>query len=138
MTTADQQAGKSERHERGARILDQVHPEATAALVEALADVAPDLGAYVFEFAFGDVYDRPGLELQERQLLTLASLTTLGGCDPQLKTHVTGALELGISPKKIVEAVMHCLPYAGFPRVLNAIAVAKTVFADRELLPVTG
>lgn len=135
MATADEISGNNARYAEGERILDEVHSEATRVLVEALQDVAPDLSRYVFEFAFGDIYARPNLELRERQLLTIVSLTSLGGCEAQLRTHITGALELGIDAQKVVETVMHCLPYAGFPRVLNAMMVVKEIFAARNILP---
>ncbi len=136
MATADEIAGRTERRDRGAEILNAVHPQTTKALVDALADIAPDLGSYVFEFAFGDIYSRPELDLQERQMITLASLTSLGGCEAQLRTHVAGAIKLGIEPRKVVETILHCVPYVGFPRVLNAITVTKEVFDGLGLLPI--
>jgi 4-carboxymuconolactone decarboxylase len=96
-----------------------------------LAEIAPDLGRYIVEFGYGDIYSRPGLALRERQIATLGALTALGGVEPQLETHVAGALRLGLTPAEVVEAVVQCLPFAGFPRVLNAIAVVRRVFERR-------
>jgi 4-carboxymuconolactone decarboxylase len=45
--------------------------------------------------------------------------------------HINGALNVGLSPEKIVEVIIHCVPYTGFPRVLNAVTAAKQVFAER-------
>lgn len=98
-----------------------------------LSGIAPDLGRYIVEFTFGDIYAREGLSLQERELVTIASLLTAGGCGPQLRVHLNGALNVGVAPEKIVEAIVHCVPYVGFPRVLNAVATAKEVFASRGL-----
>jgi len=63
-------------------------------------------------------------------------LTALGGCEPQLEVHVNAALNVGLSPVEIVEVLTHAAVYCGFPKALNAIFVAKRVFAERDLLPV--
>jgi 4-carboxymuconolactone decarboxylase len=63
----------------------------------ALDGVAPDLGRYIVEFGYGEVYARPGLELRERQIAAVAALVTQGAAEPQLRTHVGGALRLGLS-----------------------------------------
>jgi 4-carboxymuconolactone decarboxylase len=63
----------------------------------------------------------------QRQLVTIAVLTTLGGCEPQLEADVNAALNVGLAPCEIVEATVHCAPYTGFPRTLNAIFVARDV-----------
>ncbi|MCE5286316.1 MAG: carboxymuconolactone decarboxylase family protein [Pelosinus sp.] len=102
-------------------------------MIAALSDVAPDLGKYIIEFAFGDIYCREDLNLEEREMVTLASLLTLGGCENQLDVHINGALNVGITPKRIVGIVVQCIPYTGFPRVLNAVGVAKRVFKDRQV-----
>lgn len=114
----------------------EVDAESGQRVIESLKDVAPDLGRYVVEFAFGDIYQRPGLDLRQRQLVTLAALTTLGDTGPQLDVHINASLNVGLSPAEIVEALMHCVPYTGFPRVLNAVFVAKRVFAERGVSPV--
>jgi len=102
-------------------------------VIESLKTIAPDLGNYIIEFAFGDIYPRPGLTLAERELITVTSLLTAGGCEPQLDVHINGALNVGILPEKIIEAFIQCIPYTGFPKVLNAVAIAKKVFADRHI-----
>ncbi|WP_334295693.1 carboxymuconolactone decarboxylase family protein [Marinisporobacter balticus] len=63
--------------------------------------MAPDLGRYIIEFAFGDIYCREGLSLQEREMITISSLLTAGGCEPQLQVHINVCLNVGISPEKI-------------------------------------
>ena len=55
------------------------------------------------------------------------------GLEPQLKLHVNTGLTIGITPKEIVGAIIHLLPYTGFPRVLNALKVAKEVFVERGM-----
>lgn len=103
-------------------------------VIKSLEKVAPDVGRFIIEFAFGDIYTRGELSLQEREMITITSLLTSGGCEPQLEVHINGALNVGISPKKIIETFIQCIPYVGFPKVLNAITVAKKIFTDREPL----
>lgn len=98
-----------------------------------MQNIAPDLGKYIIEFAFGDIYYRDGLNLQEREMVTITSLLTAGGCEPQLEVHINGALNVGVTPEKIVETFLQCIPYTGFPKVLNAIKVARKTFAEREI-----
>ena len=103
-------------------------------VIKSLEDIAPDLGKFIVEFAFGDIYTREGLTTEEREMITLSSLLTAGGCEPQLEVHISGALNVGISPEKVIETFLQCIPYTGFPKVLNAVFVAKKVFAERELI----
>ena len=103
-------------------------------VIKSLEDIAPDLGKFIVEFAFGDIYTREGLTTKEREMITLSSLLTAGGCEPQLEVHINGALNVGISPEKVIETFLQCIPYTGFPKVLNAVFTAKKVFAERGLL----
>ncbi len=124
---------ETDRYEKGAARLAEVDGMGGKNVVESLKDIAPDLGRYIVEFAFGDIYRREGLSLQERELITIVSLLTTGGCEPQLEVHINGALNVGIPPRKIVESFIQCIPYTGFPKVLNAVTVAKEVFDSRKL-----
>ena len=102
-------------------------------VIQSLQDIAPDVGKYIIEFAFGDVYTRPELSMQEREMITITSLLTSGGCEPQLEVHINGSLNVGLSPEKIIETFIQCIPYTGFPKVLNAIYTAKKIFAERHI-----
>ncbi|MGN5634203.1 carboxymuconolactone decarboxylase family protein [Streptomyces sp. AC154] len=105
--------------------------------LEALSDIAPDLARYAVEFAYGDLYTRPGLALPQRQLVTVAALAALGNAEPQLRFHIAGALNVGCTRREIVEVVMHALVYAGFPAALNGIAAARAVFTEHPAAPGT-
>jgi 4-carboxymuconolactone decarboxylase len=129
---------QDERFRRGWERLQEVDAESGERVIDSLQDVAPDLGRYVVEFAYGDIYGRPALDLRQRQLITIAALTALGGAERQLDVHVNAALNVGLTAEEVVEALLHCLPYAGFPRVLNAIFVAQRVFAERGVSPLRG
>jgi 4-carboxymuconolactone decarboxylase len=76
----------SERFRRGWDRLMQVDAEGGERVVESLQDVAPDLGRYVIEFAYGDIYQRPVLDLRQRQLVTISALTALGESTHSLRS----------------------------------------------------
>jgi len=124
---------ENERMKRGTEKLKEVDGNGGERVIASLEEIAPDLGRYILEFAFGDVYCREGLSLQEREIITIASLLTAGGCEAQLEVHINGSLNVGISPEKVIETFIQCIPYTGFPKVLNAVNVAKKVFAERNI-----
>lgn len=121
------------RFEKGLKKLAEVDGSVGEMVINSLSDIAPDLGKYIIEFAFGDIYCRNEMNLQEREIVTLASLLTQGGCESQLEVHINGALNVGISKQKIIEIFIQCIPYTGFPRVLNAVGVAKKIFTDQDI-----
>ena len=121
------------RLEKGTEKLREVDGQGGERVIVSLEGIAPDLGRYILEFAFGDIYCREGLSLQEIEIITISSLLTAGGCEAQLEVHVNGALNVGVSPEKVIEAFIQCVPYTGFPKVLNAVNVAKKVFAERSI-----
>jgi 4-carboxymuconolactone decarboxylase len=125
---------KSKRYQRGMDVIgkyeDKSENPAYSITFEDLMDLDPELENYIVEFAFGDIYSREGLTHEQRTLITISSLVTQG-LEPQLKLHVNTGLTIGLTPKEIVGAIIHLLPYTGFPRVLNALKVAKEVFAQR-------
>ena len=125
---------KNTRFTQGMEQLKAIDGKGGENVIKSLEDIAPDLGKFIVEFAFGDIYTREGLTTEEREMITLSSLLTAGGCEPQLEVHINGALNIGISPEKVIETFLQCIPYTGFPKVLNAVFVAKRVFAEKELL----
>lgn len=129
-------ASTDDRYARGIAKLQDIDGDEGLAVIDALADIAPDLGRYVNEFAFGDTYSRPDLSRAQRQLITIGVLTAIGGAEPQLRVHLNAAVNVDLTPTEIVGAIIHTVPYVGFPRALNAMFAAKAVFADRGLLPV--
>ena len=130
MTQLDLNAGQS-RLERGKRTLAEIDGKAGHAVVAALADIAPDFATYLFEFPFGDIYSRPGLDLRSREVATIAALAAMGNAAPQLKVHIEAGLNVGLSREEIVEIIMQMAVYAGFPAALNGLFAAKEVFAAR-------
>ncbi len=121
-----------DRYQRGWKKLKNIDGEAGEKVLESLEDIAPDLGRYVIEFAFGDIYSRPGLDVKSREIATVSALTALGNAAPQLKVHIHAALNVGCTREEIVEIIIQMAVYAGFPAALNGMAAAKEVFKERD------
>ncbi|EHR49433.1 uncharacterized protein, gamma-carboxymuconolactone decarboxylase subunit like protein [Saccharomonospora marina XMU15] len=126
------QDARESRYERGWKALSQIDGEAGHAVLAGLRDIAPDLGHYIIEFSFGDIYSRQGLDLRTRELVTIAACTALGTARPQLKVHTHGLLNVGGTREEVVEAILQMAVYAGFPAALNGMAAAREVFAERD------
>ena len=120
------------RAERGRRLLNEIDGAAGEAVITGLQDIAPDFAELLFEFPFGDIYARDGLSLRDREIATVAALSAMGTAPKQLGVHVHGALNVGVTREEIVEVMMQMAVYAGFPAALNALGVAKDVFAERD------
>lgn len=125
---------KSKRYQVGMDIIKEYEDKSDkptySITFDELMDLDSELENYIVEFAFGDIYSREGLSNGQKTLLTIASLASQG-LAPQIKLHVNTGLTAGLSPRDIVNAIIHLLPYTGFPKVLNALKVAKEVFIER-------
>jgi len=121
------------RYTQGWDKLKEIDGDAGEKVIASLQDIAPDLGRYIIEFAFGDIYSRPGLDLKSRELATVAALTALGNAQPQLKVHIHGALNVGCTREEVVEVIVQMAVYAGFPAALNGMTAAKEVFQARDV-----
>jgi 4-carboxymuconolactone decarboxylase len=121
-----------DRYTKGLKNLEKIHPEASKALMESLKDIAPDLGRFVIEFPYGDIYEREGLDLKSREIATIAALTALGDTKPELKDHIKGALNVGCKRQEVIEVIIQMAVYAGFPRAINGINTAKEVFQELD------
>jgi len=108
-----------------ARLWPQVASGPTGAFPA--ARLAPDFYRYVAESAFGMLWSRPGLALRDRSLVTVAQLAALGKTE-ELKAHLAGARNLGISQEELVEVLMQTAVYAGVPAANEALKTAAAVF----------
>ena len=109
-------------------------------VTDRLAEVAPDFARLVVEFAFGDLFTRPALDIHARELVAIAVLTARGDSIAPLRAHVSSATKLGLSREQIVEAMMQVSIYSGFPVVINALTACHDLLttatdADCEVCP---
>lgn len=122
------------RYREGLKILNGISSHAAERINGLLSDICPDMARLVIEFPYGDIYSRPGLDIKTRELLTIASLTTLGYAKDQLKAHIDNALNVGCTKEEIVETIMQMSVYAGFPASLNGLFAAKEIFEEKGMI----
>ena len=89
------------------------------------------LQQYLTEHAWGAVWVREGLPLKTRSMLNLAILTAINR-PGELRLHIAGALNNGVTKEEMREIFLHCGAYCGAPAALDAFKVAKQVFAERD------
>ncbi|MGE3271989.1 MAG: carboxymuconolactone decarboxylase family protein [Chloroflexota bacterium] len=94
---------------------------------------ADDVQRKLTEFCFGDTWGREGshIDLKMRRLLTIAALVSQGK-ERQLKGHLGGALNQGITPEELTEAIVHLIAYVGFPSGLTALEILNEVLGARK------
>lgn len=121
-----------DRYERGLKTFTAVTGEVGEKFVENLNEISPDFSRYLIEYPFGDVYNRPGLDVKTRELVTLSALAALGYAEPEVKAHVRVALNSGVSREEIIEIFIQISVYAGFPAAINALLAAREVFQSLD------
>jgi 4-carboxymuconolactone decarboxylase len=109
-----------------ARLWPQVASGPTGAFPA--AQLAPDFYRYVAESAFGMIWSRPNLALRDRSLVTVAQLAALGQTE-ELKAHLRGALNVGLTKEELVEVLMQTAVYAGVPAANAALRAGAEVLA---------
>ena len=92
-----------------------------------VGNFAPKLAELTDEVLFGDVWARPELSLRDRSLVTVAALIANGNTE-QLSGHLSRARENGLTESELAEVIIHLAFYAGWPRAMSAVRVARDVF----------
>lgn len=100
-----------------------------AAFANATPFTAP-IQEHITRAAWGDVWQRPGLDLKTRSLITVAMLTALGKQN-ELKGHVRGALNNGSTAAEIQEVLLHATVYCGVPAAVEAFRTANEVVGGK-------
>lgn len=116
--------------EHGKYIMNQLQEGMADRVTNSLAELDPDLPALITDYAFGTVIGRPGLDLKSREMITVASLITLGHAQPQLKLHMRAALNVGVTPSELLEIVIQMAVYAGVPACMNALSSYREVIKE--------
>jgi 4-carboxymuconolactone decarboxylase len=122
--------GHSEAYRRGVARRDRIVGKAGNRRRRMLAAVHPDLEKVLLEFAWGTILDRPGLSERDRELVTVGVLLALGR-DREATTHIHAALNVGISKDELVELLIHCGVYAGFPATMTGAGLLADVLEAR-------
>lgn len=114
-----------ERYEKGIMIQEDIYGAEIKDKYQYLPqDMGNDLSRFLTELCFGDFYTRKGLSVQVRELLVLCILATIPAKE-QLYSHALGNLKVGNTLETMYAALIHCIPYIGFPNGFNAINTLK-------------
>lgn len=125
---------RSERYERGIEVLKAIGsaPDSYDRRFGPLhPTIGPEIATLITEFCWGDVWARPELDLKTKRLLTIAMLIAQGR-ERQLRVHLAGALDQGISREEVLAVCIHAIPYCGLPAAVTALEIAREVFEAAE------
>lgn len=117
---------KSEREKAGLEVIKKMgwgHNEA-------LLEIDEEIWRLVSEINFGAIWSRPGLSLRDRELICLSILIAIGA--PGVSMHFKHAHQLGFSEEELREVILQCIPYAGFPKAIQAMAAFKRVMSGES------
>lgn len=115
----------SGRRERGEAMFQQVFGR------EPRPGSYPDFLQITVDHLFGEIWTRPHLSVEERELVALTAVT-LARTDWELRGHIGAALHLGMSREKIIEVIIQLAYYGGWPVANNGLRVAQEVFAELD------
>jgi 4-carboxymuconolactone decarboxylase len=124
------------KYQEGEKLLKQNRPDEYKNIVEGLSQICPELSDFLIEFVYGSIWsrsyqDNPIITPKTRAIATISCLASLGK-EPQLKSHIAGALKLGCTKQEIIEIFLHLSIYAGFPVAINSIKIAQQVFEESQ------
>ena len=122
---------ETDRFQIGLEQFKEIDGEAVEKIIDELKDISPELGNFIIEYAYGDIYSRKELDLKSKEIAIIASLTALGNAQPQLKFHINAGLNIGLTETEIKEIILLMSVYAGFPAALNGTAILKEVIKER-------
>jgi 4-carboxymuconolactone decarboxylase len=122
-------------YDRGMRIRREVlGDEHVDAALARTTDFTADFQDFITRYAWGEIWDRPGLDRRTRSCITMAALVALGKLE-ELGMHVRAALCNGLTPDEIKEVLLHSAIYCGLPAANAAFAVAQRVLAEHDTSP---
>lgn len=125
---------KDKYHEHGMSILRELTDEHGIEMIQKYGDISPEFVEMMISFGFGQVYSTKTLEIKEHTMITISSLVSQGMFE-QLPFHIKAGVRVGLAPKEIIEIILHCAAYAGFPKAASAIRIAGEVFEELGIDP---
>ena len=94
-------------------------------------EFAPKLVARTDDVLFDDVWARDDLSPRDRSLITVSALIAAGNSE-QLKFHLGLAIQNGLTEAELIETITHLAFYAGWPRAMSAITIARSLFGENS------
>ena len=116
----------------GAHEMHAIDGERSAAVVRTVRQTSPVLADALTDYAFGEIFARAELGRRERELVTCAILSAIGGAETQLRVHLSAALRTGVDADELIALCEHLTPYCGFPRALNALSEARAILREHK------
>ena len=124
--------------ERGMKVRREVLGDAHVDRAEAKKDeFTVDFQDFIARYAWGEVWDRPGLDRRSRSIATLAALVSLRA-ENEIAMHVRAALRNGLTADEIKEVILHTAVYAGVPVANRAFAIADETLREAAAEPPAG
>ncbi len=96
-----------------------------------LDDLSKELNEFVTTYAWGEIWNRPGLPRKVRSMLCLAMLSALNR-PHEIKTHIRGAINNGLTKDEIKEVFLQVAVYCGAPAAIDSMRIARQYFAEEE------
>lgn len=124
----------NKRYEAGLHAMEELFSEEVRTGMEEIKKISPDFWEMIVSFGFGDLYSRHTLSLSQREIITLTTLITQGAFD-QLRVHLLAALNVGLTKEEIIEIIIHCAGYVGFPKAVQAMGIAGEIFKENQKTP---
>lgn len=123
---------KEDRRKKGSKALASLDPDQEQLIIDLYDDFSPELTKFVIEYGYGDIYSRDNLDKKHRQIASIAALTTLGNASSQLKFHMKGGLNVGLTVDEINGIMLLMTGYAGFPAAINGTNILKEIVNERD------
>ena len=121
----------ADRFEKGLAVQKSIFgPERIDGMHRTAPENQKHIQRYLSDNCFGDFLTRRGLDVKMRELLTFSMLVSLGGCEPQVRGHIAGNVNVGNDKATLLAVVTQLLPYIGYPRTLNGIACLNEVIPE--------
>jgi 4-carboxymuconolactone decarboxylase len=117
-------------YKKGLEVLKEMTDEDGQKNINEMGDIFPDFQEKMISFGFGQVYARPNLDLRTREVVTLTTLITQGAFE-QLDFHIKAALKVGLKEEEILEIILQCAAYTGFPKACSALVIASKIFNNK-------
>lgn len=119
-----------ERYERGMLVRRAVLGEEHVDRAQAsTTEFTRDFQELITRYAWGDVWNRPGLDRKIRSMLVIAMTASLGRLE-ELRLHVRGARNTGVTRDEVKEVLLQVAVYAGVPAANSAFAAAAAVYRE--------
>ncbi|MFJ8064735.1 carboxymuconolactone decarboxylase family protein [Psychrobacillus sp. NPDC096426] len=119
----------NKRYEAGIQAMEALFSEEVRNGMAGIQNISPDFWEMIVSFGFGDLYGRNKLSHSQREVITLTALITQGAFD-QLRVHLQAALNVGLTKEEIIELIIHCAGYVGFPKAVQAMGIAGEIFKE--------